>query len=162
MTRLSRRVFLKGGIAGGACAALGGRAFAAEAGDRPNVLFIAVDDLRPDIGCFGSTMAHTPNIDALATRGTVFRRAYCQQAVCNASRVSLLTGLRPDTTRIYDLQTHIRYTVRNVVTLPQHFKQRGYFSQGSASIIHGGLTNRTRGAVPLEPRAGNIRQAPTP
>src|SRR5436190_12935605 len=66
---------------------------------KPNILFFAVDDLRTDIGCFGHTEAITPNIDALAKRGMVFRRAYCQQAVCSPSRTSLLTGLRPDSRR---------------------------------------------------------------
>jgi arylsulfatase A-like enzyme len=109
------------------------------AADKPNVLLIAVDDLRPDLGCYGHPEAKTPNIDALAKRGMVFRRAYCQQAVCSPSRTSLLTGLRPDSTRVYDLQTHFRDTIPDVITLPQHFKDHGYHAVGMGKIFHGGL-----------------------
>ena len=91
------------------------------ADDRPNVLFIAVDDLRPLLGCYGDKVAITPIIDRLAGRGTVFSRAYCQQAVCGPSRLSLMTGRRPDTTRVWDLKTHFRQALPEVVTLPQHF-----------------------------------------
>ncbi|MGE0760334.1 MAG: sulfatase [Pirellulaceae bacterium] len=105
---------------------------------RPNVLFFAVDDLRPDIGCYGHPEAKTPHLDALARRGLVFRRAYCQQAVCSPSRTSLLTGLRPDSTKVYDLVTHFRDTVPDVVALPQHFRNAGYYSVGMGKIYHGG------------------------
>src|SRR4051812_22027243 len=93
----------------------GGSARGQQTGRKPNVLFFAVDDLRTDIGCFGSAEAKTPNIDALAKRGMVFRRAYCQQAVCSPSRTSLLTGLRPDSTKVYDLVTDFRDTIPDVV-----------------------------------------------
>lgn len=111
----------------------------AKVAERPNVLFIAVDDLRPDLGCYGVKHIHSPNIDKLARGGTVFNRAYCQQAVCSPSRTSLLTGRRPDTTKVYDLQTHFRIHLPDVVTLPQHFKQHGYHAQGMGKIYHGGL-----------------------
>jgi len=81
----------------------------------------------------------TPHIDAQAGQGTVFLRTYCQQAVCNPSRASLLTGLRPDSTGIYDLKTHFRYYRPDVITLPQYFKQNGYHTQGLSKIFHGGL-----------------------
>ncbi|MCP4827478.1 MAG: sulfatase-like hydrolase/transferase, partial [Proteobacteria bacterium] len=88
------------------------------AGQRPNVLFIAVDDLRPVLGCYGDTTAVTPHLDRLASRGTVFQHAYCQQALCSPSRLSLLTGKRPDTTRVWDLSTHFREALPHTVTLP--------------------------------------------
>jgi len=113
-----------------------------------NVLFIAVDDLRPEAGCYGNPIIKTPNIDALAGRGTVFRRAYCQQAVCSPSRTSLLTGRRPDTTRVYDLQTHFRIHLPDVVTLPQYFKEHGYYTVGMGKIFHGGLDDPQSWSVP--------------
>ncbi|MBM3860324.1 MAG: sulfatase [Verrucomicrobia bacterium] len=111
-------------------------AFAAMGAQRPNVLFIAADDLRNDLGCYGNTLVKAPNFDRLAKRGVVFNRAYCQQALCNPSRASLLTGLRPDTLRIWDLPTHFRSAVPEVVTLPQYFKQHGYFTQNIGKIFH--------------------------
>lgn len=105
--------------------------------ERLNVLFLAVDDLRPELGCYGNSQVHSPNIDRLAARGTVFLRAYCQQAVCGPSRTSLLTGLRPDTTRVWDLRTHFRKAVPAAVTLPQHFKNHGYHAQSLGKIFHG-------------------------
>lgn len=101
-----------------------------------NVLFIAVDDLRPQLGCYGDSTAKTPHIDDLAMRGVVFRRAYCQQAVCNPSRASLMTGLRPDTTKVWDLATHFREALPDAVTLPQYFKRHGYHTQCIGKIYH--------------------------
>ncbi|MBN1912441.1 MAG: sulfatase [Pirellulales bacterium] len=115
---------------------------------RYNVLFIAIDDLRPELGCYGASHMKTPNIDRLASQGTLFGRAYCQQAVCNPSRASLLTGLRPDTTKIYNLSTHFRANLPDVVTLPQHFKNHGYFTQGLCKIYHGGLDDPQSWSVP--------------
>ena len=106
--------------------------------ERPNVLFIAIDDLRPVLGCYGDDLAITPNIDRLAQRGTVFERAYCQQAVCGPSRLSLMTGRRPDTTRVWDLNTHFRKALPDAVTLPQHFKAQGYHCRSIGKIYHGG------------------------
>ena len=103
----------------------------------PNVLFIAIDDLRPALGCYGDKVAVTPNLDAIATRGLLFERAYCQQAVCCPSRLSLLTGLRPDTIQVWDLATHFREMKPNAVTLPQHFKNHGYHTQSIGKIFHG-------------------------
>lgn len=111
-------------------------AWGAEAA-RPNVLFIAVDDLRTNLGCYGDPVARTPHIDALAAGGVRFTRAYCQEAVCNPSRQSLLTGRRPDTIRVWDLKTHFRKTSPGVVTLPEHFKASGYFAQSIGKIFHG-------------------------
>lgn len=104
---------------------------------RPNVLFIAVDDLKPTLGAFGDEHAITPNIDRLAARGTVFLNAHCQQAVSAPSRVSLLTGLRPDQTRVWDLQTRFRDHQPDVITLPQHFRMQGYETVGIGKIYDG-------------------------
>jgi arylsulfatase A-like enzyme len=106
---------------------------------KPNVLFIAVDDLRPEIGCYGNAIVKTPNIDRLAARGMVFTHAYCQQAVCSPSRSSLLTGRRPDATRVYDLETHFRVALPDAVTLPQHFKANGYYCAALSKIYHHGF-----------------------
>ena len=103
---------------------------------RPHVLFLAADDLRTDLGCYGSAEARTPHIDALARQGVVFERAYCQQAVCNPSRASLLTGRRPDTIKVWDLRRHFRETLPDVVTLPQYFKQHGYTAIGIGKLFH--------------------------
>jgi len=91
---------------------------------KTNVLFIIVDDLRPALGCYGDKLAFTPNIDALAQKGVLFKKAYCQQAVCSPSRTSILTGLRPDQSRVWELKTLFRETIPSAVTLPQHFKKQ--------------------------------------
>lgn len=101
-----------------------------------NVLFIMADDLRPLLGCYGNPEMHTPNIDRLAQRGTLFNRAYCQFPVCNASRTSMLTGLRPETTRVFSNRDRFRETLPNAVTLPQHFKAYGYHTQSIGKIFH--------------------------
>jgi arylsulfatase A-like enzyme len=120
---------------------------------RMNVLFIAVDDLRPELGCYGAAV-RSPNIDALAARGMLFTRAYCQQAVCSPSRTSLLTGRRPDTTRVFDLETHFRKTIPDVITLPQYFKQNGYHTQSVGKIYHGDLDDPASWSVPHTPWKG--------
>lgn len=111
-------------------------AIAGSAAERPNVLFIVADDLGAHLGAYGHPDVLTPNIDRLARKGIVFNRAYCQQAICNASRASLLTGLRPDTIGVYDLAAHFRGKVPNVVTLPQQFKLNGYHSEGIGKVFH--------------------------
>lgn len=146
----SRREFLSGTAVLGVAGMLGfsplGKLFgmntsvsAIPAVRRKNVLFIAVDDLRPELGCYGHPIVKSPNIDALARTGILFERTYCQQAVCGPTRASLLTGKRPDTTKIYDLKTHIRTTMPDVVTLQQHFKNNGYFSEGIGKLFHSGM-----------------------
>lgn len=113
-----------------------------------NVLFIAVDDLRPELGCYGNKIIKSPNIDRLASKGLVFNRAYCQQAVCSPSRSSLLTGRRPDTTKVYDLEKHFRSELPDVVTLPQLFKNNGWHGQGLSKIYHGSLDDAPSWSVP--------------
>ena len=102
-----------------------------------NVLFISVDDLRPVLGCYGSKLARTPNLDRLARQGVVFERAYCQFALCNPSRTSLLTGMRPDRVGVVGNHVHFRDRHPDVVTLPQHFKNHGYATHAVGKIYHG-------------------------
>ena len=101
------------------------------------MLFIVVDDLRNSVGAFGDPLAVTSNIDALAARGTVFANAHCQIAICNPSRTSVMTGLRPNTTQVWGLTKHFRQSKPNVVTLPQYFKQNGYYTHSIGKIFHG-------------------------
>ncbi len=102
----------------------------------PNVLFLAVDDLRPELGCYGAEHAITPHMDRLAREGFLFERAYCQSAVCNPSRASLMTGKRPDTIRVWDLKTDLREVSPDVLTLPQHFRRHGYYTASIGKIYH--------------------------
>jgi len=117
---------------------------------KPNVLFIVVDDLRPELGCYGKDYIKSPNIDALASVGMVFNRAYCQQAVCSPSRTAVMTGVRPDTSKVWDLVTHFRKALPDVITLGQHFKQNGYFVQGMGKIYHGGFNDEPTWSVPWQ------------
>ena len=115
---------------------------------RFNILFVMVDDLRPMLGCYGHPEMHTPNIDRLAARGTVFNRAYCQFPLCNPSRSSILTGLRPETIGVLDNKTHYRRTVPDVVSLPQHFKSHGYHTRSIGKIRHGYFEDDLAWSVP--------------
>ncbi len=101
-----------------------------------NVLFIAVDDLRPELGCYGAAHMNTPHIDRLASSGMLFDHAYCQVAVCNPSRSSLLSGTRPDTNGVLDNQHFLRPNMPDVITLPQHFKNHGYTTVSLGKIFH--------------------------
>ncbi|HEX5445779.1 MAG TPA: sulfatase [Pirellulales bacterium] len=119
---------------------------AAEPG-RPNVLFIAVDDLNDWVGCLeGHPQVKTPNIDRLARRGTLFTNAHCQAPLCNPSRASLLTGLRPSTTGIYGLQPGIRAvaSLPAHITLPQYFARHGYRTFTAGKVFHDGSIARER------------------
>ena len=112
---------------------------AAAAAPPLNVLFIVTDDLNIALGPYGDPAALTPNLDRLAARGLLFERAYCQQAVCNPSRASFLTGLRPDTVGVNDLRKAFRDTApggKDLITLPQHFKNHGYFCQNIGKLFH--------------------------
>ena len=109
-----------------------------------NVLFFVSDDMRPELNSylgpdFPSPVhpkMHSPNLDMLASKSLVLKRAYVQQAVCSPSRTSLLTGRRPDTTHVYDLVKYFRKVGGNFTTIPQHFKDNGYMSVGMGKIFH--------------------------
>lgn len=103
---------------------------------RPNILFIAVDDLKPITRAYGDPIAITPGMDKLASEGILFRNAYCQQAISAATRASMLTGMYPDKTRVWDLVTDFRQVNPNAVSLPQYFKEHGYETAGMGKIFH--------------------------
>jgi iduronate 2-sulfatase len=138
-SRINRRDFMKGILyrSIGSAAALAGLFFLPGGKThRNNVLFIMVDDLRPQLGCYGETQMVTPYIDRLAAQGMVFERSYCQQAICAPSRTSLLSGLRPGTTGIYDLKTRLSDILPAHPTLPQYFKQNGYETISLGNVFH--------------------------
>lgn len=126
--------------------------------EKPNVLLICVDDLKPVIGCYGDAQAKTPNIDRLAARGMLFEKAYCNQAVCSPSRNALLTSLRPQTLGIYELSTNFRKAAPDAVTLPQLFKNNGYRTEGMGKIFHvghGNVNDEASWSVPhFNPKGG--------
>lgn len=117
-------------------------ACSALAADKPNVLLICVDDLKPVLGCYGDKTVKSPHIDRLAARSVLFERAYCNQAVCSPSRNALLTGWRPQTLGIYDLGTNFRRSRPDAVTLPQRFKQHGWRTEALGKIFHVGHGNQ--------------------
>ena len=122
--------------------------------ERPNVLFIAVDDLRPSIGCYGDKLAITPNMDRLASRGLQFDRAYCQVAVCNPSRASLMTGLRPDNLGVWTLPIHFREAKPDAITMPQWFRKHGYTAVSHGKIFHNPTPDPQSWSEPIRPLSG--------
>lgn len=110
--------------------------------DKPNVLFLLVDDLKPSLGCYGDKLAITPNLDKLAARGMRFELAYCNQAVCAASRTALLLGSRPTSTGIHGLSTFHRKAIPDAITMLQHFMAHGYRTEGIGKIFHTGHGNQ--------------------
>ena len=119
-----------------------------------NVLFISVDDLRPELGAYGAYAINTPSIDALAQEGVTFTRAYTQMSTCSPSRTSYMTGLRPDTTQVTNLKTHFRDTIPTVVTLPEYFKQYGYHTEGICKVYHNKLDDSQSWTVPYKDAYG--------
>jgi choline-sulfatase len=110
----------------------------AQSNQRPNVLFIVADDLRASLGCYGHQEVKTPNLDALAQRGVRFEHAYNQYSVCGPSRASFMTGLRPEQTRIWGNVEHFRDKLPNIVTLPQSFREAGYYTASYGKVFHVG------------------------
>ncbi|XP_018025324.1 uncharacterized protein LOC108680906 isoform X2 [Hyalella azteca] len=134
--------------------------------DHPNILFIIVDDLRPSVGCYGDSLAITPSIDALAGAGVTFDLAFAQQALCGPSRTSLLTSRRPDTTGVVDAHHYWRDT-HNFTTLPQHFKQHGYYTASAGKVFHPGRCSNysddapySWSAVPYHPSSEQYKNFP--
>lgn len=133
MSQLNRRQFLTVAAAALATPPL---LRCSKAKKQPNVLFIAVDDLRPELGCYGHKIVKSPNIDKLASQGTLFTNAFCNVPVCGASRASLLTGIRPTRERFVTYYTRIEEDAPNATTLPLHFKQHGYHAISLGKVAH--------------------------
>ncbi|MBO0590153.1 sulfatase [Cellulophaga sp. E16_2] len=108
---------------------------------QPNILFIAIDDLRPELGAYGSDIAISPNIDALAADGLLFNNAYCQEAICSPSRASVMTGARPETLRVIENYSYFRDLNPDIETLPQHLRANGYETVYTGKIFHPGYTD---------------------
>lgn len=135
---VTRRDFLRVIGFGVASLAVGGDCFSASVGKRPNVLFIAVDDLRPQLGCYGHWQMKSPNIDRLAGEGVVFSRSYCQVPVCGASRASLMTGVRPKRDRFVGYDTWAEKDLPGALSVGEHFRRNGYHTVSNGKIFHHG------------------------
>lgn len=125
-----------------------------DAAEKPNVLLILVDDLKPSFGAYGDQWVHSPNLDRLAASGMRFDRAYCNQAVCAPSRNNLLVGSRSTSIGVYSLGNHFRNAVPDAVTMPQHFKQHGYHAAGIGKVFHighGNINDERSWSVPFHP-----------
>lgn len=130
---------------------------------KPNILMIAIDDMRPQLGCYGDPTVLSPNMDSLASRGLLFDRAYCQQALCSPSRIALLSGRFPVTSKIFTIGPELRSAMPDITTLPQHFKNHGYFTRSLGKIYHVGIDDPASWSVPpwhsKKPRNGPIGMA---
>jgi arylsulfatase A-like enzyme len=112
--------------------------------DRPNVLFIAVDDLRPELACYGKQHIHSPNIDRLASSGVLFERAYCMVPTCGASRASLMTGIRPTRSRFVNYLASAQKEAPGITTFNTQFRKNGYYTVSLGKIFHHPEGNRSR------------------
>ena len=115
---------------------------AVQAAQKPNVLLILVDDLKPTMGCYGDNAAITPHMDALARRGMRFDMAYCNQAVCAPSRFTLMLGSHSTSTGLYGLGSHLRKAYPGAVTMPQYFAKHGYRTESLGKVFHIGHGNK--------------------
>lgn len=153
-----KRVVLMAGLLLSIAVAVG-----AEAAEKLNVLFIASDDMRPQLGCYGDPIVKSPSIDALAQRGMLFERSYVQQALCSPSRISMLSGRYPATTGIFEIGRPLRATMPDITTLPQHFKNNGYHTRSLGKIYHVGIDDDASWTVPAwhsrKPRTSPQTQA---
>ncbi len=133
------------------------------AADRPNVLFIASDDMRPQLGCYGDPTVKSPHLDALAKRGVVFMQSYVQEALCSPSRISMLSGRYPATTGIFEIGRTLRTTMPDITTLPQHFKNNGYHTRSLGKVYHVGIDDDASWTIPAwhskQPRASAASRA---
>jgi iduronate 2-sulfatase len=141
-----------------------GRSVAKTTGGKPNVLFIVSDDLKPLLGCYGTPWIHSPNIDRLAARGTLFKANYCQVAFCAPTRFSVLTGLRPDTTGVYlnpdKPHDMLRTRLPDAVTLPQLFKNHGYITHPLHKVFDGRTVDQGHDAISWTVPYGPWEMAP--
>ncbi|XP_016059164.1 PREDICTED: iduronate 2-sulfatase isoform X2 [Miniopterus natalensis] len=141
MPQPDRGLLWLGLVLGCSCVPLVSAALGNNAGDALNVLLIIVDDLRLSLGCYGDKLIRSPNIDQLASHSLLFQNAFAQQAVCAPSRVSFLTGRRPDTTRLYDFNSYWRVQAGNFSTIPQYFKENGYVTMSVGKVFHPGISS---------------------
>lgn len=116
--------------------------------ERPNVLFISIDDMRLELGAYGAPHVQTPHMDRLAAEGVILLQAHCQYPQCAPSRSSVFTGRRPDTTKVFDVFTHFRPALPDVLTLPQLFKQQGYQARSLGKVYHTNLDDPASWSVP--------------
>lgn len=152
---IDRREFLKLTTAAG-IAGLFSNFCAPAVEKRPNVLFVIVDDLRPELGCYGNPEIKTPNFDRFAQESVLFQRAYCQAAACAPSRASAMLGMRPDTTRVWSLGEKFREINPEAVTMPQHFNKFGYHTVSIGKVFHNHMPDRVSFVEPdLRPAAFN-------
>jgi arylsulfatase A-like enzyme len=146
--RLTRRQFIRRTLAGASAGLLAGcqdsnmLSGSKESHKKPNILFIIVDDLRPEMGCYGNPDINTPHFDAFAGESMLFANAYCQNASCAPSRASVMTGLRPASTRVWSLGDKFRETIPDVVTMPQYFHEQGYHTVSMGKIFHNHMPDR--------------------